>query len=126
MPLIPIRIFQRRPSPPDSCNHNPSLMASIIIVSIQRVTFVSNLGTASVEAPIHIQRWSDHRKLLISTTLLLASPRVSINCFPLEDHSKSKIRPALNLVNCRGSPPATGCSHKFVVPLLVRRYCNPC
>jgi hypothetical protein len=58
-------------------------------------------------------------------TSLLILPRVSSSLVWSDDQLKSKIRPDVNLVNCFGSPPASGCSQMFVAPSRVRRYCSP-
>jgi len=58
-------------------------------------------------------------------TSLLILPRVSSSLVWSDDRLKSKIRPDVNLVNCFGSPPASGCSQMFVAPSRVRRYCSP-
>src|SRR5262245_54499363 len=54
----------------------------------------------------------NHLKL-ISTTSVLIAPRESASCLPSRDQSKEKIWSVLKSVNCRGSPPSTGCSQMF-------------
>lgn len=64
----------------------------------------------------------NQRRLLSRTTSLVTSPRESSNCFPSPVQLKSKIRPLVNLVNWRGSPPERGCSQRFVAPSRSNKY----
>ncbi len=48
---------------------------------------------------------TSQRKLLINTTSLATMPRATRSCLPSRDQSNEKMRSALNVVSCLGSPP---------------------
>jgi hypothetical protein len=62
--------------------------------------------------------------LLITTTSLVGSPLASSNCFPSQS-TKLKSCPELKCLIDRDSPPVSRCSHSFVAPTLVVKYCTP-
>src|ERR1700683_570342 len=70
-------------------------------------------------------RSRDHGVDMITTTSRARSPFASNSVFPSRVHEKSTIRPAVKLVNCRGSPPVNISSHTLVAPFLVSKYSTP-
>ena len=49
-----------------------------------------------------------HRKLLINTTSLITTPRLTINCLPSPAQSNEKMRSDLKFVNCFAGPSEMG------------------
>ena len=49
-------------------------------------------------------------KITDQNHVLVSAPRASARERPSRDQAKSKMRPALNSVNWRGSPPSIGCA----------------
>lgn len=49
-----------------------------------------------------------HRKLLINTTSLVTTPRLSISCLPSEAQSNEKMRSDLKFVSCFAGPSEMG------------------
>lgn len=50
----------------------------------------------------------DHRKLLINTTSLITTPRLTINCLPSSAQSNEKMRSDLKFVSCFAGPSEMG------------------
>src|SRR5450755_787206 len=66
----------------------------------------------------------DQRRFVRRTTSLVTLPRARSRRLPPFDQLKPKIRPEVNFVSCRGSPPDKGCSQRLPTPSRVRTYCR--
>ena len=63
---------------------------------------------AALDAVGTDQASNGHRKLLINTTSLITTPRLSINCLPSAAQSNEKMRSDLKFVSCFAGPSEIG------------------